>query len=135
MGCEVFYQVTFIPTRSTELTSKREGNCNIMITGPVSHGLHMILHMIYRLILHFFTTSAINSFSHQHIATTTSSLLYRLGHQSILALFGAEILLVTCNPNKQFALILGSREKTICRPTPFQIWCWWSERSIVTLYK
>ena len=47
MGWEVFHQVIliFIPTPicSTKLTSKRESNCNIMITGPVDHGLHVIL--------------------------------------------------------------------------------------------
>ena len=42
MGWEVFYHTTFIliptPTRSTELTSKGEGNCNVMIAEPSSHG-------------------------------------------------------------------------------------------------
>ena len=43
MGWEVFYQVTLIPTpiRLTELTSKRKGNCNVMIKGPADHGLHV----------------------------------------------------------------------------------------------
>ena len=45
MGWEVFYQVTLIPTPiySTELTSKREGKSNVMITGFINLGLHMIL--------------------------------------------------------------------------------------------
>ena len=49
MGWEVFYQGTLIPTHthSTELTSRRESNCNIIITGPVDHGLHVVL--LYKL--------------------------------------------------------------------------------------
>ena len=86
-------------------------------------------------ILHFFTISAMISSSHRLIVATTSSPLYRLSHQSILAISGAKVLCVACKPNKQFALILGSQEKTICRPTPFQIWWWWSKRSILMLYK
>ena len=47
MGWEVFHQATVIPIpiRSMELTSKREDNCNIMVTGPINHGLHVISHM------------------------------------------------------------------------------------------
>ena len=61
-----FYQVTLIPTpiHSTELTSKREGICNVMITGPGDHRLHVI-----------FLASAMSSFSYQIIVATTS--LYR----------------------------------------------------------
>ena len=95
----------------------------------------MILHMTYQLTFHFFTASAINSSSHCRIATTSWSFLYQLGHQSVLALSGIEVLRVACEPNKQFALILGLWEKTTCRATLFQIWWWWSKRSILTLYK
>ena len=28
-----------------------------------------------------------------------------------------------------------TRRKTTCKPTPFRIWWWWNERSILTLYK
>ena len=76
-----------------------------------------------------------NSSSHYCIVATTSSSLYQLGHQSALAFSGAEVLRVACKPNKQFALILGSRKKTTYRPRPFRIWWWWSKRSILTLYK
>ena len=40
MGWEVFHQDTLIltPIRSTELTSKREGNCNVMIIGSADYG-------------------------------------------------------------------------------------------------
>ena len=43
LGWEVFYQVTLIliPIRSTGLTSKKEGNCNVMIEGPADQGLHV----------------------------------------------------------------------------------------------
>ena len=63
LGWEVFYQVTLIPTpiRATELTSKREGNCNIMITGPADHGWHVI-----------FLASAMSSSSYHIIVATTS---------------------------------------------------------------
>lgn len=30
-------------TRSAELTSKKEGNCNVMVTGPTDHESHVIL--------------------------------------------------------------------------------------------
>ena len=55
------------------------------------------------------------------IIATNLSTLYQLGHQSGLALSGAEVLHVACEPNKSLALIFGLREKTTCRPTPFQI--------------
>ena len=42
IGWEVFYQAILIPTRLMELTSKRECNCYIMITGLVDYGLHVI---------------------------------------------------------------------------------------------
>ena len=38
-----------------------------------------------------------------------SHLSYQLGYQSALALSEAEVLRVACEPNKQFALIVGSR--------------------------
>ena len=69
------------------------------------------------------------------IVVTTSSPLYQLSHQSALAFFGVEVLRIVCKPNKQFTLILGSPEKTTCRPTFFWIWWWWSKKSILTLYK
>ena len=115
-----------------------------MITGSVSHELHIILprnlttwsyRKFINFTLHFFIASAMNSSSHHLIVATTSSLLYQLGHQSALAFSGAEVLHVACEPNKQFVLILGLREKTTCRPTPFRIWWWWSKRSILMLYK
>ena len=67
-----------------------------MITGPVSHGLHLILprDLTRDLSTSPFTTSAINSSSHRRIVTTTSSPSYRLGHQSALAPSGAEVLRV-----------------------------------------
>ena len=43
------------------------------------------------------------------IVALTSSLLYRLGYKSALALVGAEVLHVACEP-KQFALIVGSQK-------------------------
>ena len=45
MGWEIFHQVTliFIPIYLTELTFKRKGNCNVMITGLVNHGLYVVL--------------------------------------------------------------------------------------------
>ena len=45
MGWEVFHQVILIPTpiRLIEITSKRESNCNVMITGLVDHKLHVVL--------------------------------------------------------------------------------------------
>ena len=106
MGWEVFHQVILIltptPIYLTELTSKREGNCNVMITGPVDHGLHVILSRELNprpthdwFIFSFFTASAMNSSSHRRIVATTSSPLYRLGHQSALALSRAEVLRVT----------------------------------------
>ena len=80
-----------------ELTSKREDNCNVMITGPTDHGLQVI-----------FLATAMSSSLYHLIVTTTLSPLYQLGRKSALAFSGAEILRVICEPNKQFALILGS---------------------------
>ena len=102
-----------------------------MITGPADHGLHVI-QSCFNLI---FLATTMSSFSYRFIVATTSSPLYRLDHKSALALFGAEVLCIACEPNKQFALIAGSQEKTTCRPTPFQIWWWWSKSSILTPYK
>ena len=50
--------------------------------------------MTGQLHLSIFTASAMNSFLHRRIVATTSSLLYQLGHQSALALSGAEVLRV-----------------------------------------
>ena len=106
MGWEVFYQATLIPppTHLTELTSKREGNYNVMIPRPADHGLHMIQS---RLNLIFLAT-AMSSSSYRLIVTTTSSLLYQLGSTLALAFSGTEVPRVACEP-KQFALIVGSR--------------------------
>ena len=137
----VFYQVTLIPipTRSTNLTSKRKGNCYIMImvcmwSSYVS--LTLDLHMsclLYLSILTIFTISPSSSYC--LIVVTTSSFLYQLGHQSTLALSGVEVLRIACEPNKQFVLIVSSQKKAIYRPTPFWICWWWSERNILMLYK
>ena len=75
-----------------------------------------------------------SSFSYCLIVVITSSPSYRLSHQSAIALSGAKVLRVVCEPNKQFTLIFSSREKTICRQTLFQIWWWWSKKSVFTLY-
>ena len=44
MGWEVFHQaiLILISIRLTELMSKKEGNCNVMVTGLTDHGLHVI---------------------------------------------------------------------------------------------
>ena len=68
-----------------------------MITGPANYGLHVI-----------FLATAMSSSSHRLIVATTSSPSYWLGYQSALAISGAEVLRVACEP-KQFALIVGSR--------------------------
>ena len=74
-----------------------------MITRLVDHGLHVILsrnltspglHVTYQLHPSIYTTSAMNSSSHRCIVATTSSFLYRLGHQSTLVLSGAEVLCI-----------------------------------------
>ena len=111
MGCEVFYQVTLISIliRSTELTSKREGNCNVMILRPTDYGLHMIQSRLNLI----FTASAMSSSLYHFIVITTSSPLYRLGHKSALALSGTEVLHVAYKPNDRRLM------KTTCRPTPF----------------
>ena len=43
MDWEVFYRVTLIFTSLTELKFKKQGNCDIMIMGPVDHRLNVIL--------------------------------------------------------------------------------------------
>ena len=109
MGWEVFYQATLIPTRSTKLTSKREGNCNVIIIGPTDHGLHVIQlrESAYTWLANFilsssnltclgliFLATAMSSSLYRLIVVTTSSLSYQLGHQSVLALSGAEVIRV-----------------------------------------
>ena len=42
MDWEIFYRVTLIPTCLKELTSKKEGNCNIIIIKPTDHRFHVI---------------------------------------------------------------------------------------------
>ena len=99
IGWEVFYQATLITTsiRSTELTSKRESNCNVMVMGPTNHGLHVI-----------FLATAMSSSLYRLIVATISSPSFWLGYTSALALSRTEVICVTCEP-KQFALIVGSR--------------------------
>ena len=101
-----------------------------MITGPVNHGLYIILsykltspslHVIYQLHPSIFIVSTISFFIYHLIIAIISSLLYRLSHQSVLAFSEAEVLYVICGLNKQFFLIVDSQKKTICRPTPFWI--------------
>ena len=84
--------------------------CNVTITELLDHGLYVI-----------FLATAMSSSSYRLIVATTSSPLYQLGDKSALALSGAEVLRVACEPNKQFALIVSSQRKTTCRPTPFRI--------------
>ena len=54
MDWEVFHQTTLIliptPTCLTELTSKKEGNCNVMIKGPADYGLH-VTHQLHPFVL------------------------------------------------------------------------------------
>ena len=101
MGWEVFHQIILIPilipTCLTELTSKKEGNYNVMIMGPADHGLDII-----------FLATAMSSFLYRFIIATTSSPLFRLGYTSALALPGTEVLRIAYEP-KQFALIVGSQ--------------------------
>ena len=103
MGWEIFHQVTLIPIliRSTKLTSKRESNYNVMITGLVDHTLHLILsrelispglHITYQFHPSIYIVSAMNSFSHCCIITITSSPSYQFGYQIVLALFETEVL-------------------------------------------
>ena len=75
-----------------------------MITRPINHGLHVILsreltspilHMTYQLHPLIYTTSALNSSLHHQIVAISSRSSYKLGHQSALAFFGAELLCVT----------------------------------------
>ena len=74
-----------------------------MITGPVDHGLHVILspdltspglNVTYQLHPLIYTASALNSSSYLHIIVTISSALYQLGYQLALALSGAEVLCI-----------------------------------------
>ena len=113
IGWKVFYSATLIPAPIclTELTSKSESKCNVLITGytwsyymSLTHGLHMT----YQLHISIFNFSAISSSSQRLIVATTSSLLYRLSHQLILVFSRKKALCIACEPNKQFASILGS---------------------------
>ena len=54
-----------------------------------------------------------SSSSHRLIIAITLSFLYQLGHQSALALTGAKVLCIVYEPNKQFALIVGSPKKIL----------------------
>ena len=83
--------------------------------GPADHGLHMIQsrdfdhHPAYtRLVNLIFLATTMSSSLHRLIVAINSFPSYRLGHQSVLALSGAEVLRVACEP-KQFAPIIGSR--------------------------
>ena len=87
-----------MPIRLKELMSKRDGNCNVMITGPVDHELYVI----------FLATAMIFSL-YRLIIATTSSLLYRLGSTSALALSRTEFLRVACE-SKQFALMSAHKD-------------------------
>ena len=143
IGWMVFDQAKLIFTLIClmKLTSKREGNCNVMIIRPADHGLYMIQSRKFNhhpsctelvsfifsssnlpyLNLIFLTTTR-SSFLYCFIFVTTSSPLYQLGYQLALAPFREKVLRIAYELNKQFALIFGLREKTICRPTFFKIW-------------
>lgn len=99
-----------------------------MIKGPADHGLH-VTYQVYFFVLKnliylklIFLAIAMSSFLYCIIVTTTSSPLYQLSYQSLLAFSGVKVLRVVCEPNKQFTLIVGSPKKTTYRLTPFQIW-------------
>ena len=72
---------------------------NVTITRPADHGLHII-----------FLATAMSSFLYRLIVATISSLSYRLGYKLALVLFGAKVLRVAYEPNKQFVLIAGSQK-------------------------
>ena len=61
---------------------------------PCHVSLTFDLHVTFLLHPLIFIASAMNFSSHRRIIDTTSSLSYRLGHQSILALSGVEVLCV-----------------------------------------
>ena len=63
---------------------------------------------------------------HPHLPRTNSA---TTSYTSALALSGAEVLRVAYEPSRT------SSCKITCRSAPFQIWWWWSERGILTLYK
>ena len=90
-------KVSFLIIWRIDLKANIYCGCNVMITGPADHGLHVI----------FFAT-AMSSSSYRLIIATTSSPLYQFGSISVLALFGTEIPRVACEL-KQFALIVGSQ--------------------------
>ena len=75
---------------------------NVTITGHTDHGLHVI-----------FLNTAISSSSYCLIVATTPFLSYRLSYKLALALFGAEVLRVACEPKKQLVLIAGSQRLLI----------------------
>ena len=78
-----------------ELMSKREGNCNVMITGPADHGLH---------------ATTMSSSLYRLIITTILSPSYQLNYKSALALSRTQVLCVAYMSNKKFALIVGSQK-------------------------
>ena len=91
-------------------------DCNIMIIGPIDHGLHVIqsrefnYYLTYTwLIKLIILTTAMSSSSYCLIAITTLSPLYRLDPQSALLFSVTDVLHVAYELNKQFALILGSQ--------------------------
>ena len=98
MGWEIFYQAILILTsiHLIEFKSKGEGNCNVIIMGPADYGLHVI-----------FLITAMSSSSYCFIVVMTLFSLYRLGHKSVLAFSGTEVLRIACEP-KQFDLIVDS---------------------------
>ena len=102
-----------------ELTSKKEGNYNVMIKGSADHGLYVTYQ------LHPFVSKSYMPQPHlphhhyelffygRRIVVTISSLLYQLGHQSTLALFRAEVLRVVDYLQTNAFPIGGGRAKGI----------------------
>ena len=96
-----------------------------MITEPTDHGLHVIQsrESAYTWLANYifsssnltcpdliFLATAMSSSSYRLIVITISSPPYRFGHQSALALSGAEVLRIACEPpNEQVCLIVSSR--------------------------
>ena len=118
-------------TRSTGLTSKREGNCNAMVTWS---RLCVNGHVIPISSHPSLPTEPLRAprRCHPHLSRTDSDIT---SHTSTLALSGGEVLRVLRSRGQAACLMAGSREKTTYRSAPSWIRWWWSEGVPHALWK
>ena len=130
-------------TRSTGLTSKREGNCNSLVTRP-SHVIPTVCQWSRDLNINLnssFTSNQTSNIFHLILHTSLSASNLPCinsditSHTLAPALFEAKVLHVLQSRGQTACLMAGLWEKTTYRSAPFWIRWWWSKGVSHALWK